>query len=61
MTIVDTTDGRTINGIVVAENEKGVTIRTTNEDVIVPKDEIAKRPGLPLFDDARGPARRVEA
>jgi putative heme-binding domain-containing protein len=43
MTIVDTTDGRTINGVVVAENDKGVTIRTTNEDVIIPKDEIAKR------------------
>ena len=43
MVIVDTKDGRTINGIVAAENEKSVTIRTTNEDVLVPKDEIEKR------------------
>lgn len=43
MVIVDTKDGRTINGIVVNENEKSVTIRTTNEDVLVPKDEVEKR------------------
>ena len=43
MSIVDTKDGRTLTGIVVAESANAITIRTTNEDVVVPVNEIEKR------------------
>ncbi|HEX3602398.1 MAG TPA: PVC-type heme-binding CxxCH protein, partial [Lacipirellulaceae bacterium] len=42
-TIVTTTDGRVITGIVSTENEKSVTLRTATETIIVPKDEIDER------------------
>ena len=43
MSIIDTKDGRTLTGIVVAETGNAVTVRTTNEDVTVPLNEIEKR------------------
>jgi putative heme-binding domain-containing protein len=43
MSIIDTKDGRTLTGIVTAENANAVTVRTTNEDVTVPVNEIEKR------------------
>lgn len=43
MSVIATSDGRVINGIITEENEKTVTVRTATEDVIVLKDEIAER------------------
>lgn len=48
VTIIDTKDDRTIDGIVIAENDKSVTIRTTNEEITIPLSEIAKRRLSPL-------------
>ncbi|QOV91189.1 PVC-type heme-binding CxxCH protein [Humisphaera borealis] len=48
VTIIDTKDDRTIDGIVTAENDKSVTIRTTNEEITVPVSEIRKRRQSPL-------------
>jgi putative membrane-bound dehydrogenase-like protein len=42
-TIVVTMDGRVVTGIVAAEDDKSVTIRTATESVILPKDEIEER------------------
>jgi putative heme-binding domain-containing protein len=43
MTIVDTRDGRNINGVVVSDADGRVVIRTVNEDVTVPTREIKTR------------------
>jgi putative heme-binding domain-containing protein len=43
MSIIDTKDGRTLTGIVVAESGNAITVRTTNEDVTLPVNEIEKR------------------
>ena len=48
VTIVDTKDGRTIEGIVTGETDNGLTLRTTTEDVSLPKAEIEKRRQSPL-------------
>jgi putative membrane-bound dehydrogenase-like protein len=42
-TIFTTTDGRGITGIVSAENEKSVTVRTATETIVLPKSEIEER------------------
>ncbi len=42
-TVVTTTDGRVITGIVSAENDKSVTIRTATETIVLPKNEIDER------------------
>ncbi len=42
-TVVTTTDGRVITGIVSAENDKAVTLRTATETIVLPKDEIDER------------------
>jgi putative membrane-bound dehydrogenase-like protein len=42
-TIFTTTDGRVITGIVSAENDKSVTVRTATETIILPKNEIDER------------------
>ena len=36
-------DGRTINGIIRNETDKAVTVRTANETIVIPKDEIESR------------------
>jgi putative heme-binding domain-containing protein len=43
MQIIQTTSGRVITGLVVAENENAVTIQTLNEKVVVPLSEIDER------------------
>jgi len=48
VTIIDTKDGRTIDGIVTAESDQSVTIQTTNELITLPKGEISKRRQSPL-------------
>ena len=48
MTIVDTRDGRNINGVLLSDADGRVVIRTANEDVTVPAREIAKRRVSPL-------------
>lgn len=40
ITIIVTDAGRSVAGIIVAENEGSVTIRTANDDVTIPLDEI---------------------
>jgi putative heme-binding domain-containing protein len=42
-TLVVTADGRVITGIVTAEDDKSLTIRTATETLVVPKDEIDER------------------
>jgi putative membrane-bound dehydrogenase-like protein len=42
-TVIYTTDGRVITGLVSAEDGKSVTIRTATESVVLPKDEIEER------------------
>ena len=43
MQIIETKDGRTMSGFVESENETAVTLRSINEKIVVPKDEIATR------------------
>lgn len=43
VSIITTTSGRTLTGIIKEETERAVTVQTQNEIVIVPKDEIDVR------------------
>ncbi len=43
MTVAVAKDGRTINGIIISENEKALTLRTANEDISLPLSEITER------------------
>ena len=43
MQVIQTTGGRVITGLAVAENENAVTIQTVNEKVVVPLSEIDER------------------
>jgi putative membrane-bound dehydrogenase-like protein len=43
MTTVDLLNGRRINGIIKAETDKSLTVRTANETLVIPKDEIEAR------------------
>jgi putative heme-binding domain-containing protein len=43
MTVLQLDSGRTINGIVTQETDKAVTVRTANETIVVPQDEIEER------------------
>ena len=47
MEIVATTEGRIITGLVVAEDERSVTLQTVNEKLVVPKNEIEQRKQSP--------------
>ena len=42
-TVVITTDGRVITGIVSAEDDKAITLRTATETIVLPKNEIDER------------------
>jgi putative heme-binding domain-containing protein len=42
-TIVYTLDGRVVSGIVVADNDKAVTLQTATERVVIPYDEVDER------------------
>jgi putative heme-binding domain-containing protein len=48
VTVVETRDGRLVNGIVKQETAKALTLQTQNEQVVLPKDEIASRTRSPL-------------
>jgi putative membrane-bound dehydrogenase-like protein len=43
VTVIDLNNGRRINGIVRVETEKALTVQTTNETIVVQKDEIEAR------------------
>ena len=43
MEIIETTGGRIISGLVTAENNNALTLRTLNEEVVIPTGEIASR------------------
>ena len=43
MVIIETTNGRVVTGLVVAETENAVTIQTANEKVVIPAGEIEQR------------------
>jgi putative heme-binding domain-containing protein len=47
MQLIQTADGRVLNGIVKAEDAAGVTLQTATEQVVVPKDEIEVRQTTP--------------
>ena len=48
VTVLETKDGRVLTGIIKQENEKTVTVRTQNDSILVPKDEIGARMRSPL-------------
>ncbi len=48
MQIILTESGRVITGLVIAESDKAVTIRTVNEKVVIPKNEIDNRKISPV-------------
>lgn len=48
MTVIATTDGRTLTGIIRHEDEKSLTLRTTTGDVILPINEIKHRKTSPI-------------
>jgi putative heme-binding domain-containing protein len=48
VTVVETKDGRVLTGIIKQENEKALTVRTQNDSILVPKDEIETRRRSPL-------------
>ena len=50
-TMLQTEDGRLVDGLLVAENADTITIRTEREDLVIPRSEIAR--------DGRGKARDV--
>jgi putative membrane-bound dehydrogenase-like protein len=43
MSVLQLQNGRTINGIITHETDKALTVRTANESIVVPKDEIETR------------------
>ena len=43
MNVINLQDGRSINGIIKAETDQAVTVRTANETIVVPKGEIELR------------------
>lgn len=43
LTVIETTDGRVLNGIVVADDGDVLTVQTQNERVLLPKNEIDQR------------------
>ena len=42
-TVIITVDGRVVTGIVSAEDDKSVTVRTATETVVIPQDEVDQR------------------
>jgi putative membrane-bound dehydrogenase-like protein len=48
MTILETKDGRILTGIIKQENEKTLTMRTQNESVVVPTNEVESRNRSPV-------------
>ncbi|MBV9126090.1 MAG: c-type cytochrome [Planctomycetes bacterium] len=48
VTILETTDGRVLTGIIKQETDKILTVQTQNERIQVPKDEIETRKKSPL-------------
>jgi putative membrane-bound dehydrogenase-like protein len=48
MQIIQTTAGRVITGLAVAENDSAVTIQTVNEKIVVPRAEIDQRATSPV-------------
>ncbi len=43
MQIIETTSGRVVTGLVMAENDDALTIQTVNEKVVIPAAEVANR------------------
>jgi putative heme-binding domain-containing protein len=43
MSIIETTSGRVLNGIVVKENEQTLTVQTQNEAITLPKSDVQER------------------
>ena len=41
--VIQMSNGRVINGIIKAETDKSLTVRTANETILVPKEEIESR------------------
>jgi putative membrane-bound dehydrogenase-like protein len=48
VTVVELKSGRVLNGIIKQETERAVTLRTQNETVVVPRDEIESRSVSPV-------------
>ncbi len=48
MQVIETTSGRIITGLVVAETDNAVTIQTVNERLVIPNQEIEERTASPV-------------
>jgi putative heme-binding domain-containing protein len=43
MQLIETTDGRVVSGLVVAESDNALTVQTANEKVVIPTAEVERR------------------
>ena len=43
MQVIETTEGRVVSGLVVAESDNAITVQTANEKVVIPTSEVERR------------------
>ena len=43
MEVIETTDGRVVTGMIVAETASAITVQTTNEKIVIPTSELERR------------------
>lgn len=59
MEVVETSAGRVVTGLVVAESDRALTIRAANESLVIPRDEIESRETSPMSMMPEGILRRL--
>jgi putative heme-binding domain-containing protein len=59
MEVIETEDGRVVSGLIAEEGENGVSIRTVNDKVVIPKSEIASRSTSPVSMMPDGVANKL--
>ena len=48
MLIIETTGGRTLNGFLTAETETTLTLRTLNEELVIPRSHVRQQTVSPI-------------
>jgi len=48
MQLIETTDGQSLQGLIIASNEDAITVKTLNDSIVVPRDEILEQRQLPI-------------
>ena len=48
MQLIQTTDGLNLQGLIIASNEDAITVKTLNDEIVVPLDEILSKRILPI-------------